>query len=192
LIKSELLEKAGDKSGIPYLTYHHFYQKHLLSSDTWAHDVLNFFNSALFPDSSSTPAILSTSNAPVNDWETELELAMREGHPVDIQGGEPGVSTPGITLSASAPPHSISAAMQGLEMHDNAPETSVSTPRTPVDHPTDRQQDPPAIPDPPAPQPKPKPRPKKQGKQAAADADAEDGVELTVSEGTCRNRRSAK
>ena len=119
---------------------------------------------------------------------------MREGHPVNIQGGEPHASTPGITPSATAPPHSISAAMQGLGMHDNIPEapTHISAPPMPANHPTDEQQDPPAVPNPPAPQPKPKPRSKKRGKQAAAAvADAGDGTEPAV-EGTCRNTRASK
>jgi len=71
----------GEKSNIVYQQYHNYYCQHLMTGGAWARDITNFFNSALFPKTSSSHATLDVADTGTfyNSWEEELEHAMEEG-----------------------------------------------------------------------------------------------------------------
>ncbi|KAG1775240.1 hypothetical protein EV702DRAFT_1199561 [Suillus placidus] len=75
------LYAKGEKSNIMYHQYHNYYRQRLLTGGAWARDILNFFNNALFPKTSSShvaPDVADTGTSH-NSWEEELEHAMEEG-----------------------------------------------------------------------------------------------------------------
>ncbi|KAG1885302.1 uncharacterized protein F5891DRAFT_1202031 [Suillus fuscotomentosus] len=75
------LYAKGEKSNILYQQYHNYYRQRLMTGGAWARDITNFFNNALFPETSSSHAALDVADTGTsyNSWEEELERAMEEG-----------------------------------------------------------------------------------------------------------------
>ncbi|KAG1837620.1 hypothetical protein DFJ58DRAFT_846370, partial [Suillus subalutaceus] len=75
------LYAKGEKSNILYQQYHNYYRQRLMTGGAWARDITNFFNNALFPETSSSHATLDVADTGTsyNSWEEELERAMEEG-----------------------------------------------------------------------------------------------------------------
>ena len=65
---------------IPYREYHNFYRQRILCGGAWSHQVLAFFNNALFPGtSSSAPSVPLNDDGPGITWEENFERAMEQG-----------------------------------------------------------------------------------------------------------------
>ncbi|KAG0693061.1 hypothetical protein DFH29DRAFT_881766 [Suillus ampliporus] len=71
------LTEIGETTKIPYREYHNFFRQRLLTGGPWAHQVLLFFNDALFSTSSSVPPS-AHDDGPGHMYEEEFERAMEQ------------------------------------------------------------------------------------------------------------------
>lgn len=104
--------QTGEKTGIPYSTYHNYFRQQLLSGTPWAKSVFKFFNDALFPDTSSSVTPSGGLAATVDDdldWEAEFERAFADNgppltsdvsKPTSVAPGPPSISAPIAAVAA--------------------------------------------------------------------------------------------
>ncbi|KAG1893071.1 uncharacterized protein F5891DRAFT_986211 [Suillus fuscotomentosus] len=71
------LTEIGETTKISYREYHNFFHQRLLTGGSWAHQVLLFFNNALFSTSSSVPPP-ANDNGPGHTYEEEFKRAMEQ------------------------------------------------------------------------------------------------------------------
>ncbi|KAG1822075.1 uncharacterized protein BJ212DRAFT_1297314 [Suillus subaureus] len=75
------LTKIGETTKIPYHEYHNFYRQHLLTGGAWAHQVITFFNDALFSGTSSyvPPSSALNDDGLSHTWEEDFDHAIEQG-----------------------------------------------------------------------------------------------------------------
>jgi hypothetical protein len=84
-----------------------------MTGGSWAHQVLVFFNQALFPSTSSlTPAPVLDEGNPAQSWELEFEHAIdEEGKlPVTVSNTLPSSAPPSLMRSSSVMPNLMATA----------------------------------------------------------------------------------
>ncbi|KAG1801930.1 uncharacterized protein BJ212DRAFT_1304926 [Suillus subaureus] len=74
------LTEIGDTMKIPYCEYHNFYHQHLLTGGAWAHQVITFFNDALFSGTSSyvPPSTALNDDGLGHTWEEDFDCAIED------------------------------------------------------------------------------------------------------------------
>ncbi|KAG1897468.1 uncharacterized protein F5891DRAFT_1191929 [Suillus fuscotomentosus] len=78
------LTEIGDTTKIPYREYHNFYRQRLMTGGAWAHQVITFFNDALFSGTSSyVPPSAALNDRPSHTWEEDFDRAIEQGPVVD-------------------------------------------------------------------------------------------------------------
>ncbi|KAG2032872.1 hypothetical protein BDR03DRAFT_1094671 [Suillus americanus] len=117
------LTEIGDTTKIPYREYHNFYRQRLLTGGAWVHQVITFFNDALFSGTSSyvPPSTALNDDGLGHTWEEDFNHAIEDEleEPV-VDDGTPPIpsrhandntnSAPSIPApSISAPPQAVAA-----------------------------------------------------------------------------------
>ncbi|KAG2145012.1 hypothetical protein BD769DRAFT_1382845 [Suillus cothurnatus] len=76
----EELTEIGDTTKIPYCKYHNFYCQHLLTGGAWAHQVITFFNDALFSGISSyvPPSTALNDDELGHTWEEDFDRTIED------------------------------------------------------------------------------------------------------------------
>ncbi|KAG1740037.1 hypothetical protein EDB19DRAFT_1908633 [Suillus lakei] len=74
------LTEIGDTTKIPYREYHNFYRQRLLTGGAWAHQVITFFNDALFSGTSSyvPPSTTLNNDGLGHTWEEDFNRAIED------------------------------------------------------------------------------------------------------------------
>ncbi|KAG1865547.1 hypothetical protein DFJ58DRAFT_838653 [Suillus subalutaceus] len=74
------LTEIGDTTKIPYREYHNFYRQRLLTGGAWAHQVITFFNDALFSGTSSyvPPSTALNDDGLGHTWEEDFNRAIED------------------------------------------------------------------------------------------------------------------
>ncbi|KAG1870705.1 hypothetical protein DFJ58DRAFT_837427 [Suillus subalutaceus] len=74
------LTEIGDTTKIPYREYHNFYHQRLLTGGAWAHQVITFFNDALFSGTSSyvPPSTALNDDGLGHTWEEDFNRAIED------------------------------------------------------------------------------------------------------------------
>jgi len=108
---------TGEKSRIPYLKYHNYYQQYLMTGGASARDVLTFFNDALFPGTSSSHASVTDTGIRQSNWEEEFERAMEAGgEGLEFEVAPVALQHPSVAPIVAQESESISSVMQDLTL----------------------------------------------------------------------------